>query len=503
MLPLLSREAVRALDADAVEQLGLPSLVLMENAGRGALDRILARFPERLQDVVLVGGVGQNGGDAWVIARHLVTAGHRPRCVLIGARAEVRGDAATNLACLSALGVTVDEVHGLGHLPVLDAYLSRASLVIDGVFGTGLTQAIAGVHAEVVARINACGVPVVALDLPSGVDANTGAVLGCAVRASLTVTFAARKLGVHQFPGVEYAGVVECVSIGVPVDRVADAELMEASDVSAWIPERARDAHKGTAGHAVIVAGSAGTTGAAALCALGALRMGAGLVTVFTRGLGAEITERHPEIMVRTLSEDVDTAASDVAAFAADKRAAVIGPGLGLDAFGRELALKLAATLTIPTLLDADALTALDSDLRRAGAAIGPRVLTPHPGEAGRLAACTTAQVQSDRYVVARRLATDSGAVVVLKGAATVIALPDGRLRVCDRGTPALGVAGTGDVLAGAIGALLAQVPTGDAACSAAYLHATAGELATAHDRGLLASEVAAALPRALTACRR
>jgi len=503
MLPLWNRDAVRALDAAAVTQLGLPSIVLMENAGRGALDRIAVRFPERLREVVLVGGVGQNGGDAWVIARHLVTAGVRPRCVLVGARADVQGDAAINLACLSALGVTVDEARDAGGLETLDAHIHDASLVIDGLFGTGLTRAIEGLHAEVVSRLNACGVPVVALDLPSGVDANTGAVLGVAVRASLTVTFAVRKPGLYQFPGVEYAGDVECVPIGVPVTGESTSALLEASDVDTWVPKRARDAHKGTAGHVVIVAGSPGTTGAAALCALGALRMGAGLVTVFTRGVGTEITERYPEIMVRVLDEDVDAAVAEVVSFAADKRAAVIGPGLGLDAYGRTLSLKLAATLTIPTLLDADALTAVDTDLRRAGAALGPRVLTPHPGEAGRLAGCSTAQVQANRYAIAERLASDSGAVVVLKGAATVIALPNGKTRVCDRGTPALGVAGTGDVLAGAIGALLAHVSASEAACSGVYLHASAGELATDQDRGLLASEVAAALPRALSACRR
>ncbi len=501
MLPLLNRTAVRALDQDAVTRLGLPSIVLMENAGRGALDVISERFADRLAHVALIGGVGQNGGDAWVIARHLVMGGASPRCVLVGARADVAGDAKVNLDTLIALGVDVRETSRDG-LGVIDEALATATLVIDGLFGTGLTRAIEGVHAEVIERINGCGVPVVALDLPSGIDADTGAILGSAVHATLTVTFAARKPGLYQYPGAELAGVVMCVPIGVPVPSEAPTRLIEASDVSAILPPRRRDAHKGTAGHVVIVAGSPGTTGAAVLSALGALRIGAGLVTVFTRGSAHEITERHPEIMVRSLATTLPDALQEVLAFAADKRAAVVGPGLGLDPFGRDLALGLAARLTIPTVLDADALTAIGDQLTSAGAAVGPRVLTPHPGEASRLSGTSTAQIQADRYAVARRLAARSGAVVVLKGAATIVALADGTAWVCDRGTPALGVAGTGDVLAGVIGALLAQARTVDAAVAGVYVHATAGELATDQDRGLLASEVAAALPRALAACR-
>lgn len=501
MLPLLSRAAVRAVDADAVARLGVPSIVLMENAARGALDAIDCRYADRLDRVLVIGGIGQNGGDAWALARHWVSRGLSPRCLLIGARADVHGDAKTNLDTLAVLGVSVEEIEAQD-LALLDAALRDASLIVDGLLGTGLTRPVEGIHAQVIERMNAATVPVVALDLPSGVDADTGAVLGCAVRAAMTVTFAARKPGLYQFPGAELAGAIECVSIGVPVDASAPTLLLEASDIAAWLPKRARDSHKGTAGHVVIVAGSAGTSGAAALCALGALRMGAGLVTVFTRATGHEITERYPEIMVRTLPDSLEAACAEVTTFAADKRAAVVGPGLGLDAFGRGLALHLAATLAIPTVLDADALTAIETELERAGAAVGPRVLTPHPGEAGRLAGKSTAAVQADRYAVARALAAQSRAVVVLKGAATVVALPDEQSRVCDRGTPALGVAGTGDVLAGALGALLAQTGVVEAACAGVYLHARAGELATDQDRGLLASEVAGALPRALAACR-
>lgn len=505
MLPLLGRSAARAVDADAVERLGLPSIVLMENAGRGALDAIAERFGDRLDRVALVGGTGQNGGDAWVIARHLHTRGHVPRCVLVGTRADVQGDAKINLDTLAALGVPIVETgatDGTVLEDALEAALRDASLVVDGVFGTGLTRPIAGLHARVVAAINASGVAVAALDLPSGIDADTGAVLGVAVRAQLTVTFAARKPGLFQFPGAEHAGEVVCVGIGVPIPTAVPMRLLERTDIAGWLPLRSRDSHKGTAGHVVIVAGSPGTSGAAALCALGALRMGAGLVTVFTRATGHEITDRHPEIMVRALPDSIDAACAAVTAFSVGKGAAVVGPGLGVDEFGQQLARRLATTLLIPTLLDADALTAIGTDLAHVGSSIAPRVLTPHPGEAGRLLGKSTAAVQIDRYTSAREIAARSGAIAVLKGAGSIIALPGGDVRVCDRGTPALGVAGTGDVLAGAIGALLAQVTPSAAACAGVYVHASAGERATEHDRGLLASEVAAALPASVAACR-
>jgi len=501
MLPLLTRAAVRAVDADSVERLRLPSIVLMENAGRGALERIVQRFADRLDRVVLVGGTGQNGGDAWVIARHLHTRGHVPSCVLVGTADEVHGDAKINLDTLRALGVAIVEA-GANDASSVGLLLRDASLVVDGLFGTGLTRPITGLHAQVVEQINASGVPVVALDLPSGIDSDTGAVLGVAVRAQLTVTFAARKPGLVQFPGVEHAGEVVCVGIGVPVPNGATTMLLEREDVARWLPPRSRDSHKGAAGHVVIVAGSPGTSGAAALSALGALRMGAGLVTVFTRATGHDITALHPEIMVRVLPESIDVACADVMAFAVGKGSVVLGPGLGTDDFGRALVRRLAATLPVPTLIDADALTSIGTDLGLVGSAIAPRVLTPHPGEAGRLLGKTNVQVQADRYASAREIAARSGATTVLKGAGSVIALPSGDARVCDRGTPALGVAGTGDVLAGAIGALLAQLAAAEAACAGVYLHAYAGELATAHDRGLLASEVAAALPTSLAACR-
>jgi ADP-dependent NAD(P)H-hydrate dehydratase / NAD(P)H-hydrate epimerase len=507
MIPLLSREAVRALDADAVARLGVPSSILMENAGRGAFEEIVRRYPERLSRVLIVGGVGQNGGDAWVIARHLFLLGHRPRCVLVGERAKVRGDAAPNLQAIETLLGPVKCVSEQD----LDPAVADASLIMDGIFGTGLDRPIQGLAASVIERVNRADAPRVALDIPSGIDANSGKVLGSAVRAELTLTFAAHKRGLHQHPGAAHAGEVVLVGIGVPapgptpisVDEPEYAAI-EAADVSELLPLRAADTHKGRGGHVLVVAGSPGRTGAAVLSGLGAMRAGAGLVTLCPRaGARAALDAKVLEIMTSDMPAELDAAVAHVVQELQGKHSAVVGPGLGTDDAGSRLAERLALEVSKPCVLDADALTAFRGRARDLRKAAGPRVLTPHPAEAARMLGVSTEEVQADRYQSALRLAADSGAVVVLKGARTVVATPAGRVRVCPLDVPALGVAGTGDVLTGVTAALLAQLPAAEAALAAVYLHAAAGARAAVADRGLLAHEVADAVPHVLAALRR
>ncbi len=503
MIPLLTRAEVRALDAGAVSELGLPSVVLMENAGGQAAAQIRARCADQLGHVLVLGGVGQNGGDAWVVARHLSLHGIASDCFLLGERTKVKGDAAINLRALEALGVVVSE---LTSVEALSAPLARATLIVDGLFGTGLDRPLAGLARALVERLNESETPLVALDLPSGVDADTGQVLGAAPRARLTVTFAAHKPGLHQHPGATLAGEVVCVSIGVPLNLHgagprADLGLIEGRDVAERLPRRAPDAHKGTNGHVLVIAGSAGKTGAALLSASAALRMGAGLVTLASDPETQRALD-HKVVEIMTAAIDPGQRSAAVHALAQGKSAAVIGPGLGLapdaQAFARELALSLA----LPAVLDADALTALVGSLAGLRSAAAARVLTPHPGEAARLLGCSSAEVQAERVSRARALADQSGQVVVLKGARTVIASPSGQLRIASAGTPALGSAGTGDVLAGVIGALLVQLPPFEAAWCAVELHARAGALSAPSDRGLLASELLPALARALESCR-
>jgi NAD(P)H-hydrate epimerase len=504
MIPLVSRQVARALDAEAIEG-GTASLTLMENAGGRAFDAILEHFPGALSDVVVVGGTGQNGGDGWVVARLLIDRAERMIAVLVGDPGRLTGDARATWEALGRVGGERIQV-GAGALAALDVALERATLVVDALFGTGLDREVGGVHAEVIAKMNACPAPKVSLDVPSGVDADTGAVLGAAVDATLTVTFAAHKRGLWQHPGARLRGEVLCVPIGVEVPEPgADGVggVIEAHDVAAWLGTRAPDTHKGQAGHVLVIAGAPGRTGAALLAGLGALRTGAGLVTLAPRaGARAALDAKVVELMTAELPADANAAVAALVALAADKDAAVIGPGLGTDAAGVAIAEQLATELALPAVVDADALTASADDLGALGFAPEPRVLTPHPGEAARLLACTPGDVQRDRHAAATRIAEASRSVVVLKGAGTIVADPSGRHFVCSRGTPAMATAGVGDVLAGAIAALLPGRAPFEAACAAVYLHAVAGEIAARADRGLLASELAAALPDAVRACR-
>ncbi|MBW2508767.1 MAG: NAD(P)H-hydrate dehydratase [Deltaproteobacteria bacterium] len=490
---LFTREESREVDRVAVDELGVVSLVLMENAGRGATDAICEVFDDRLDRVVLVGGPGQNGGDAWVVARRLTLLGHSPLAVLVGEASKLRGDARANWALLGKLGVATLELAS-DTATSLSEELRGATLIVDGLFGTGLDRSITGGYADAIAAIEAAPAPVVSLDLPSGLDANTGAILGVAPGAALTVTFAGHKRGLHQYPGVEHAGEVRVVDIGIPVRASTAASLWTEADLPALIAPRAEDAHKGTNGHLLVVGGAPGKTGAAILAGRAAFRTGAGLVTIGARpDSRAALEEKVIELMTTALPAAADRAA--VEALCEGKRAVVLGPGMGLDEVGKTWALAFSRYAPVPTVIDADGLTNVaEQGLASLRDAAAPRILTPHPGEAARLLGRSTSEVQRDRYAAAEALAEESGQVVILKGARSIIAA-DGALRVCAEGTPALGVAGTGDVLSGVVGALSMSLSPMDAAIAGALLHALAGVEASVGDRGLMASEVADAVP--------
>ena len=476
-----------------MNELGIASLVLMENAGRGATAAICDVFAGCLGRVVLVGGPGQNGGDAWVIARRLTLLGHRPLAVLVGDASRLRGDAQANWALLDKLGVDTVEVSP-ERAASIGEHLTDATLIVDALFGTGLDRPIAGGFADAIAAMDGAAAPLVALDLPSGLDADTGAIFGVAPHAALTVTFAGHKRGLHQYPGVEHAGEVRVADIGIPGGSPPAASLWAGDDLSTLIAPRAGDAHKGTNGHLLVIGGAPGKTGAAVLAGRAAFRAGAGLVTIGARAdARAALEEKVIELMTTALPEQADQAA--VEDLCEGKRAVVLGPGMGLDELGAAWARAVAQHAPVPTVIDADGLTHIAEDgLASLKDAAAPRILTPHPGEAARLLGQSTAEVQANRYAAADALAEKSGQVVILKGARSIIA-GAGELRVCAEGTPALGVAGTGDVLSGVVGALGMTLVPIDAAIAGALLHALAGVEASVGDRGLIASEVADAVP--------
>ncbi len=483
MKPLWRAEEARAFDHDVVERVGLPSVVLMENAGWGALHAITARFPACRRALVL-GGPGQNGGDAWVVARLMAQQGFEVRCVLLGEVASVRGDARINLDALSVLQRTPDVASGVSDDAFMEL-LAGADLVVDGIFGTGLSRDLEGDGARLVRHVLASSVPVVSLDMPSGIDADTGSIRGVAIQAALTVTFGAEKRGLRTGPGVVHAGEVVVSDLGAPVDG-AGAYMLERSDLA--LVRRARDTHKGQAGRVAIIAGRQGTSGAALLAGRGAFRAGAGLVHLWSR---ANLDGRVVEMMAHRFE-----AAADVLEACEGMDAAAIGPGLGVAKTPPEIALgtrAIALGVACPAVIDADALSVFAGEPERFRDR-GPAVLTPHPGEAARLLGTTSAAIEADRFAAAGELARRTEQVVVLKGACTLIAYRDA-VRVSPFGTSAMGVAGSGDVLSGIIAALLVEHVPFDAACLGVALHALAGESAAQADRGLLASEIADAVP--------
>jgi ADP-dependent NAD(P)H-hydrate dehydratase / NAD(P)H-hydrate epimerase len=500
MRPLFNRGESREFDRHAIEQLRVPGIVLMENAGRGAAEAILARFSHALELVVVVGGSGQNGGDAWVVARHLLAAEVRVVSFATVPLDGIEGDARVNLDALVAMG---EEPRPLERLDEFEAVLARATLVVEGLFGTGLTRAVDGKARAVLEAIDRADAPLVSLDLPSGVDADTGQTLGYAPEAALTVTFLGEKRGLYQHPGRRLAGEIVVAELGVPVRAETSATLLEAWDLVDALPRRARDAHKGTSGHAALYAGSPDKPGASLLAGLGALRAGAGLVTIVSSPEAAPaITPRCLELMFQAVPpNDADA----LQASFGGKSSGALGPGLGESDAARAFIERIALGAPFPLCIDADGLNGIAHGVGLAALreAAGPRVLTPHPKEAARLLGVTTGEVQRDRFGAAARLAEMSGHVAVLKGACTVVACRDGRIAVCPRGTPALGTPGTGDVLAGITAALLAQLEDPfEAACMAVLWHALAGEWTAATDRGALASEVADALPDVLASLR-
>ena len=516
MRPVFSAAEMHDLDRRAMAELGIPGATLMENAGRGAAAVIAALLPSlgaprRGARVVIVCGKGGNGGDGFVVARWLRRRGVHPLVLLAARPADVVGDAAVKLAALRRAGVrpiVIEDDVGAA------ARLAEGQIVVDALVGTGARGAPGGLIAALIERINASGRPVVALDIPSGLPADGGPPPGVALRAAATITFAGLKYGLVMPPGIDFAGRVTTVPIGIPDAEVARGIrtwLIERSDVAACCPPRPRDVHKGTYGHLLIVGGSLGKTGAAALAARAAMRTGAGLVTVATAAsqqpvVAGLLLESMTEALAETRAGSVALEAGDrVLELAAARDAVALGPGLGLDADTQELARTLARRLDRPLALDADALTALAGRLDLLRDSPASRCLTPHPGEMARLLGATVADVQRDRVGTTRGVATAQRVHVALKGATTVVGAPDGRVFLNPTGNPGMASGGTGDALTGMLGAFLARrMEPADALIAAVYLHGLAGDLAAARlgEESLVAGDLIEALPDAFAALR-
>ncbi|MBX9914201.1 MAG: NAD(P)H-hydrate dehydratase [Pseudomonadaceae bacterium] len=480
---LYSRAQMRELDARLIAA-GTPDFELMQRAAHAAWRALRQRWPSAGSVTVLV-GAGNNGGDGYLLAVLAQRAGWQVQVLSVVAPVSLRGDAALAYAEAQAAQVSINPWQA--HSPL-------HGVLVDGLLGTGLSGAVREPYVQVIEQINASGLPVLALDLPSGLCADTGCELGVAVRAELTVSFIGLKIGLFSGAAPGLVGTLVFADLqadpAVLAQQVATAQRLAAASLPS-LAARERAAHKGQYGHLLVLGGDRGMGGAALLAAQSALRCGAGLVSLATRGEHvAAALSRQPEVMALAVGS-----ANQVLSVAAQADVLVVGPGLGQQAWGRSL-LSAAALQTIAQVWDADALNLLAVGGVQLPAAA---LLTPHPGEAARLLGLTTAQVQGDRPAAARALAQRYQVVVVLKGAGSLIAAPDGRLALCDRGHPAMAGAGFGDVLAGLIGALRAQhLAAFEAACLGVWLHACAGELGGAGGRGLAAGDLLTTIGRLL-----
>ncbi len=515
VMKVLNSEQMQRCDRAAIDDYGIAELVLMENAGVQVVESMDEYFGDSGPDLIAVMcGKGNNGGDGFVVARHLYSTGRVVRAYLFAAAADLRGSVAENHRIAAAIGIDIIEVPDAESWEQHAAEIVGFDCIVDALFGTGITGPLRGHFGAVVETINDSGASVVAVDLPSGLSADNGWIAGPAVDADLTVTFAAPKL-CHTFPpACELIGELSVVDIGIPeaaIDAVESAlELITPEECAFALEPREADTHKGSYGRVLIIAGAPGMAGAAALTARGALRGGAGLVTVGAPDSVAEIVASLvAEALVRPHAADSDgglglAAKAGLTALAGAADVIAVGPGVGTSEETQQLVRELVVESPAPVVLDADGLNAFGGDpevLREIGP---PCVLTPHPGELARLLGMSTADVQADRLAAVRTLAERSGAIVILKGYRSLVCDPQRTVAINPTGNPGMATGGSGDVLTGLLAALIGQgMEPFAAARLGAFLHGEAGDIAAERvgEISLIASDIVDALPDAFSNC--
>jgi ADP-dependent NAD(P)H-hydrate dehydratase / NAD(P)H-hydrate epimerase len=502
-MKLATREIIREIDRISIEKYGILGLILMENAGRAVSRVVLEEFLLSRRIAIFAGG-GNNGGDGFVIARHLLGEGLDVTTYLTVDPKKYKGDALTNFEALRKIG---------GKLVELKSGFSEyqgADLIIDALFGTGLDREVEGFYREIIDFINSQPVPRIAVDIPSGLDADTGFPLGASVKADVTVTFVIPKIGLAVYPGIDYAGKVYVADITTPkfLEKDITSELIAYDTVRRILKPRHKDTHKGTYGHLLILAGSPGKTGAATLAALGALRTGTGLVTVgIPKGLNPimagklteSMTEPIPETEGGTLGKESIEVTLKI--MSARRTALAVGPGISTTPDTAEFLYEILKNSSIPIVADADGITLIAQNLQILRELKVPIVLTPHPGEMSRLVGKTGEEVQKNRIDVARDFSSMYNVYTVLKGARTVISTPDGRVFINPTGNPGMASGGMGDVLTGIIGGFLAQgYSPADACTLGVFSHGLAGDFVANKkgEAGIIAGDVADILPETL-----
>jgi NAD(P)H-hydrate epimerase len=506
---LVTAKEMQEMDRKTIEDFGMPGMVLMENAGRGATRFLLEQFRGiENKRVGVIAGRGNNGGDGFVIARCLKQKGIQVHVYLLSEANRVQGDAAANLKLLQPLEVPVVAIPDKASFSKYQSEMAGLDVWVDAILGTGLKSDVKGYFKTIIEFINGLNKPVMAVDIPSGLNSDTGQACGVCIRAKATATFAFAKTGHIVHPGAAYVGSLKIVDIGIPshiVNEVGPSQwLLTRKIIQSCLRPRVPDAHKGTTGHLLVIAGSPGKTGAAAMTSISALRAGAGLVTLgIAESLNAVLEPQVLEAMTAPLPATQtgvlgESAFTVIKKLMIGKKCVAIGPGLGQAEKTKKLVRKIIETSTIPVVVDADGLNSLAGHVQILSNAKAPVILTPHPGEMARLMGAQASTVQQNRIKCARQFAVDCKVHVILKGARTVIAHPDGRMFINPTGNAGMASGGMGDVLTGIIAGLMAQGLAPEPACHAGvYLHgAAADSLAEAiGPYGYLAGDVMHAIP--------
>ena len=505
-------EQMREIDRTAIEELGIPGIVLMENAALKVLEQIKDSESDiTYKSIIIFCGKGNNGGDGFAVARHLFNMGANVLVVLLGDKKEIKGDALTNYSIIEKLGVKIVEVKDDTHLEEIAASLYLCDLVIDAILGTGTKGRITGVTGDVIQLINFSGRHTISIDIPSGINGDTGEICGDSVSADRTVTFVLPKIGLFSYPAADYVGKLIVADISIP-NRIIQAQnininIVEKEYIKDLLPVRRRDSNKGDYGSSFIVAGSEGMAGAAAMTALACLRTGSGLVTLgVPRTLSGILAAKLTEAMVLPLEDDengVISVNSIVTIVDKANRAdvVVVGPGLS----GNESIISVTEAILSesysPVVVDADGINALSTNINVLKQCKCPVILTPHPGEMSRLTGLTVQHIQANRIEIARSFAQEWNVYLVLKGARTITAFPDGSIYINSTGNPGMATGGTGDALAGMIASLVGQgISIGDAAVAGVYLHGLSGDIAASSkgEYSLIATDLIEAIPSAI-----
>ena len=504
---LVTAQQMKDMDRLTIESFGIPGIVLMESAGRGTVDALFRHFPG-VRHVGIVAGRGNNGGDGFVIARYLASRHIELSVYLLSKTEHVKGDAAVNLKLLHRMGIPVHEVPDMDAFELHQGQMRQCDLWVDAMLGTGLKSDVRGIFKEMIDFLNTLQKPIIAVDIPSGLDSDTGKPRGCCIKAKVTVTYGLPKIGQVVLPGTEFVGTLEVVDIGITpavVDEVGPKHhLLTQEMIKPCFRSRALESHKGTTGHLLVLGGSPGKTGAAVMTSRAAMRVGTGLVTLgIPKSLNTAAESQLTEVMTVPLPENAGqtlglSAYERIMSLLENKKGLAIGPGLGTAKSTQNLVRRLIRKSHVPIVIDADGLNSLVGGLECLKDLKVPVVMTPHPGEMARLVGTTSRQVQQERIRQARKLATTRKVYLVLKGAKTVIAHPDGAVFISPTGNPGMASGGMGDVLTGMIAGLIVQgMSVGEAVNAGVYLHGFAADFLARKmgPVGFLASDIIEILP--------